>query len=138
MCIFMWTTLICFHFYFLPFLSEDNCFTILYWFLPYVDMNQPQMYIRPLPPEPRSHLSPFYRSRLSQSTRLSSLCHRANSHLLSSLHMVIYMFPCCFLNLSNIFFPRYVHKSIHFVWVSTVVLQIRFISAIFLDSICMH
>ena len=94
---------------------EDNCFTILYWFLPYVDMNQPQMYIRPLLPEPRSHLSPFYPSRLSQSTRLSSLCHRANSHLSSSLHMVIYMFPCCFLNLSNIFFPHYVHKSVHFV-----------------------
>ena len=32
--------------------------------------------------------------RLSQSTGLNSLCHPANSFLLSVLHMVMYMFPC--------------------------------------------
>ena len=42
----------------------------------------------PLPSPAPSHLL-----RLSQSTGLSLLCHTAKSHLLSVLHMVIYMFP---------------------------------------------
>ena len=40
-------------------------FTILSWFLPYINMNWPQAYICPLPPEPPS---PTHQSRLSQST----------------------------------------------------------------------
>ena len=45
---------------------------------------------------PPSLLKPslFPPSRSSQSTGLNSLCHPANSFLLSTLHMVIYMFPC--------------------------------------------
>jgi len=35
---------------------EDNCFPMLYWFLPYINMNQPLVYIHPLPLEPLSHL----------------------------------------------------------------------------------
>ena len=35
---------------------KDNCFTILCWFLPYINMNQPWIYICPLPLEPPSHL----------------------------------------------------------------------------------
>ena len=31
---------------------EDNCFIILCWFLPYIIMNQPQVYTCLLPPEP--------------------------------------------------------------------------------------
>ena len=31
---------------------EDNCFTILYWFLPYININQPQVHICSLVPEP--------------------------------------------------------------------------------------
>ena len=82
------------------FLLEDNCFTILCWPLPYISINQPQVYICPLPPEP--HLpfpTPSHLSRLSESTGLSWLCHTANSHLLSILHMVMYVLPlkpiCC-------------------------------------------
>ena len=26
---------------------EDNCFTVFYWFLPYINMNQPKVYICP-------------------------------------------------------------------------------------------
>ena len=37
---------------------EDTCFTVLCWFLPYISMIQPQVYTRPLPPEPPSHLLP--------------------------------------------------------------------------------
>ena len=36
---------------FLFFKLEDNCFTILCWFLPYISMNQPQVYLCPLPSE---------------------------------------------------------------------------------------
>lgn len=44
--------------YIFSFLLEDSCFTVLGWFLPYTSMNQPQVYIYPLPPNPRSHLPP--------------------------------------------------------------------------------
>ena len=37
----------------------DNCFTVLCWFLPYINMNQSQVYICPLPFEPPSHLPPI-------------------------------------------------------------------------------
>ena len=47
-----------------------------------------------LPPPTRSHPS-----RLWQSTRLSSLNHRANSHWLSISHILIYTFQCCSLSL---------------------------------------
>ena len=40
------------------FLLKDNCFTILYWFLPHINMNQSQVYIHPFPPEPHSQLPP--------------------------------------------------------------------------------
>ena len=40
------------------FFLEDNCFTILCWFLPYINMNQPQVYIYPLPLEPPSPRPP--------------------------------------------------------------------------------
>ena len=41
------------------FLLEGNCFTILCWFLPYINMNQPKVYICPLPLEPPSHFQPL-------------------------------------------------------------------------------
>ena len=43
---------------FLNFLLEDNCFTILCWVLPYINMNQSQVYICPFRLEPLSHFSP--------------------------------------------------------------------------------
>ena len=55
-------------------------------------MNQLQVYICLLPLNPPCHLP--HHCRWSQSTGLNSLCHPANSFLLSTLHMVIYMFPC--------------------------------------------
>ena len=42
----------------LNFLLEDNCFTILWWFLPYINIYQPQVYICPFLLEPPSHLPP--------------------------------------------------------------------------------
>ena len=37
---------------------KDNCSTILCWFLPYVNMNQSQVYACPLPLEPLSYFPP--------------------------------------------------------------------------------
>ena len=37
----------------------DDCFTILIWFLSYINMNQPQVYKSPLPLESPSRLPPF-------------------------------------------------------------------------------
>ena len=42
--------------FFLNVLLVDNCFTVLCWFLPHINMNQPLAYIYPLPLEPPSHL----------------------------------------------------------------------------------
>ena len=44
--------------FFFPFfvlLLEDSCFTMLCWFLPYINTNPPQVYTRPLPPTPPLH-----------------------------------------------------------------------------------
>ena len=61
------------------------------FFLPCINMTQPMCPPSgtSLPPPTSSHPS-----RLSQSPSLSSLSHAANSHWLSVLHMVVYMFPC--------------------------------------------
>ena len=59
-------------------LKDDNCFTILCWLLPYINLNQPQVHICPLSSEPSSHLPPH-------PTRLGY--HRAPD--LSSLHHTV-------------------------------------------------
>ena len=56
------------------FLLEDNCFTILCWPLPYINMNQPQVYTCPLSPEPPSHLSPHPTPPGCHGTRGWALC----------------------------------------------------------------
>ena len=50
--------LITFFFSFLIFLLKDNCFIEFCCFLSNLNMNQPQLYIYPLPFEPPSHLPP--------------------------------------------------------------------------------
>ena len=75
-------------------LLEGNCSAVLCWPLTLINTNQPQVYICPIPPETPSHFPPpSHSSRLSQNTVLSSLFYRENSHLLSILHIVMYMFP---------------------------------------------
>ena len=46
------------HTFFLQFFI-DICFTVLCQLLPFINMNQPQVYICPLPLEPPSHLPPI-------------------------------------------------------------------------------
>ena len=79
---------------FFVFWLEDNCFTILCWFLPSINMNRPQVYlICPLPCEyvpslcdSPSH-SPPHPTPLGCRRALgwTPQSHIANSHLLSSL-----------------------------------------------------
>ena len=51
---------------------ECSCFNILCWLLMYSGVNEPYVYIHPLPLEPPSHL-PIHPSRSSQSPELTSL-----------------------------------------------------------------
>ena len=53
--------------FFKIFLLQCICFTILCWFLPYINMNQP--YICPLPPETPSQLPPHPTALGGQRTR---------------------------------------------------------------------
>ena len=48
---------------------EDNCFIILCWFLPYINVNQPQAYICPGLWDLLPLTIPSHPARLSQSTR---------------------------------------------------------------------
>ena len=81
---------------------EDNYFIILWWFLPYIDMNQPRVYMCP-PSWTRSHLPPHPISLgCPRALALSALLHASNLHWWSILHMVtIYMFQCYSLNSSH-------------------------------------
>ena len=69
-----------------------NCFTMLCWFLPYNNVNQPQLYIYPLSLESPYHPPSSQPPRSSQSTELSSLCYTAASYF---MHGSIYLsVPC--------------------------------------------
>ena len=82
--------------------------------------------------------TPSHPSRLSQSTGLSTLCHVANSHLLSILYMAKCTHFHSFLSSSHPLFSPLCP------WVCSLGLHLhccpanRFISTIFLDYICMH
>ena len=81
---------------------------------------------------PLSQTTPSHPSRLSQSMRLSSLSQIANSHWLSILHMVIYMFPYYSLHLSHpLPPPPSVSKSLFSVSASPLLPANRFFSTIF-------
>ena len=89
---------------------EDTCFTILFWFLPYINMNQPWVYISPLPlesapPLPNSHHIPLL--LVVSEPALSSLSHSASSHWLSILHIAVCVFPRYSLPSSHPLFPLF-------------------------------
>ena len=81
--------------------------TILWWFLPYIDMNKPWVYMCP-PTPPRTPLSlpshpiPLgHPSALALSALCTFECHASNLDWSSISHMVIYMFQCCSLKSSR-------------------------------------
>ena len=68
--------------------------TMLWWFLPYIDMNQPWVYMCPHP-EPPSHLPPHPIPLGRPSAPVpSTLSHTLNLDWRSVSHMVTYMFQC--------------------------------------------
>ena len=82
----------------------------------------------PTPPHP---------SGLSQSTGLSSLCHTANSYLLSTLHLAMYIFPCYSLNSSHPLLPQLCPQVFSLCLHLHCCPANRLISTVFLDSIYM-
>ena len=87
---------------------EANYFTILWWFLPSIDMNQPRVYVCP-PSQNPSHLPPHPIPQGGPSApALSTLFHASNLDWWSISHMVIYMFQCYSLKSSH---PRPLPQS---------------------------
>ena len=81
---------------------EANYFTILWWVLPYIDMNQPCVYMCSPILKPPSHLPPHsIPLGYPRAPALSALLHELNLHWSSILHMVIYMFQCYSLKSSH-------------------------------------
>ena len=92
--------------FYLFILTGGNCFTILCWFVPYINVKQPQVYyvtsLLSLPPT--SH--PIPPSRLSRSSGFSLQCHIANAHWLSILHIIMHIFQCYSSSSSHSLLPR--------------------------------
>ena len=108
---------------------------MLCWFLPYQHESVVSIHTSPpswnfIPPPTPSHLS-----RLSQSTKLSSLCYTTAAHWLSVLYIVMFMFQCYSLNLFHSLFlplcPQVQSLQLHLYSCPAN----SFISTIFLDSI---
>ena len=85
---------------------EDNYFKILWWFLPYIDMNQP--HVSPHS-KPLSHFPPHpILLGFPSAMTLSALFHALNLDWASISHMIIYMFQCYSLKSSH---PRPLPQS---------------------------
>ena len=91
-------------------LLEDNYLTILCWFLPYTNMNHKHTYVLSvLNLLPTSHPSRWSQSTRFELTRFEHqiewISHSANSHWLSILHMITYMFQYYSLSSSHPLLP---------------------------------
>ena len=110
---------------------ETSYFTILWWVLPYIIMNQPWVHMCPpiLNPPPTSF--PTYSLWITPGYQLLSvLLYASNLHWLSILHMVIYMFQCYSLKSFTLTFSHRVQKSILYICVSFAVSHSIFLSSI--------
>ena len=112
---------------------EDNCF-ILYQYLPNINRNKPQAYIYPLPLKSPS-LLPLHHTPLGchRALGLSSLHGTANSHWLSILHMVMYMYMLLLYS-SQPLLPLLCPQICSLCLCLQCCSANRFISTIFLDS----
>ena len=91
---------------------------------------------KPLPLEPFSHPPPHPTPLdCHGALGLSFLCHIANDHWLSILHMVMYMFPCYSFNSGRPLPPPLCHQVRPLCLHLHCSLAYRIISTIFLDSI---
>ena len=105
-----------------------------------MNMNQPQVYIMSapsptsLPPPSPSHLPPHPTLDCHRAPGWISLCHTANSHWLSILHIIVHVFLCYSFNLSLPLLPL-LCLQVCSLCLCLHCLVNRFISTIFLDSI---
>ena len=99
---------------------EDTLFTMLRWFLPYINIKQPQANICPLPLEPPpSHPTlPLHPTEHQDELRTPH-----STFPLAILCFLIYLFQCCFLNLHLLLSPL-CPQFFLYVCVSIVALQI--------------
>ena len=122
-----------------PAIHEDNCFTILWWFLPYIDMKQSWVHMCPpiLKPPPTSLPYPIPLG-CPRAPALSALLHSSNLYWSSILHMVIYMFQCCSFTSSHPCLLPHNPKvcSLHLCFFCC--LAYRIVVTIFLNSTYMH
>ena len=88
-----------------------------------------------LPHPTISHLSWWL-----QGPSLSSLSHTANSHWLSILYVVVYMFPCHSLHSSHPFLPSpsSVHKSVFYVCISMWSISYLIKAKLKIDIVCLR
>ena len=94
--------------FFLQFVFFIICFnwriiTIVWWFLPYITMNWPQVHTCPPHPEPPFLLSPPHPTLpgYPRALALGALLHASNLHWSSILHMVRYISQCYSLKSSH-------------------------------------
>ena len=99
-------------------------------------MNQSQTYICPLPPEPAPHSPPYpIPPCCLRAPALGSLHHTSNSHWLSLLHMVTYIFQCHSLKSSHPFLLLLCPKVCSLPWCFLCFPAHKIIGTIFLDSV---
>ena len=127
-----------FRLFFLLFSLEDNCFTMLCWFLPYINMNQLRVYTRPLPREPLSHF-PVHPTLLGclRPQGSGSLHHTENPPWLSISYKIMHMFPSCSLSSSHSLLPLLCSQICSLCFHFYSYHANRFIIVIFIDSIYM-
>ena len=93
---------------------------VLCWFLPNINMEQPKVYLCPLPLKPPSHPS-----RLLQSPRLSSLSHIADSiGYMTQGHRVCFRVTLCIHPALSFLLQLHVRRFVLYVCVSIAHLQI--------------
>ena len=121
------------------FIFTERIITILCWFLPYINMNRPQIYISALPLEPLSSLLPHPTPLgCHRAPNLGSLHHTENFQRLSILHTVMYMFQCYSPKTSHPLLPPLCQKVCSLCLHALCCLSNRIISTIFLDSIYIY
>ena len=107
--------------------------------VPYSIMNQPLIYICSLPLEPSSHLPPHpIPLGCHRAPGLSSPHHTANSHWLSILRGVMYMFQCYSLSLFHPLLPPLCPQVFSLCLHLCSCPANRFISVIFLGFVYTH
>ena len=123
-------------------LLEDNCSIILCWPLPYINVNQPQVYISPVAPKYPSHFPPLEAVAERWAELLACVVRQMPTGYLFYIRSCIRFHAA--LHSSRPLLPQRVHKSVPCVCVSIAALQMvhwhhlpRFHTHAFIYDICL-